>query len=74
MPSRRQFYLLGSFAAVALVGLALAATFDNNEGWNHPGQFVANVGWIGVLLAVLGFCVTSVALMASRVLHHGHTT
>jgi uncharacterized membrane protein len=70
MSNRRPLVLLGSFAVVAILGLALAAGFDNNQGWNHPGQFVANIAWIGMLLAILGFVVTSAALIATRLRRH----
>ena len=66
MSHRRPIVLLGSFAVVALAGLLLAAAFDEQQGWNHPGQFVANVSWIAMLLAVLGFVLTGVALITRQ--------
>ena len=70
MSNRRPLVLLGSFAIVAVAGLALAAGLDENKGWNHPGQFVANISWIAMLLSLLGFVVTAVTLIARRARSH----
>ncbi|MDP9182943.1 MAG: hypothetical protein M3P04_09245 [Actinomycetota bacterium] len=64
MSNRRPVTLLVTFALVAVVGFGLADLLDEHKGWNHPGQFVANIAWISMLLSVVGIVVTGVALLA----------
>jgi hypothetical protein len=64
MVRNRPALLLSSFGTTAVAGAVLAAVFDEEKGWNHPGQAVANVAWITMLVAVLAFIVTGVALLA----------
>ena len=64
MSNRRPVTLLVAFTVVAVVGFGLAAVFDEHKGWNHPGQFVANISWISMLLSVVGIVITGIALLA----------
>ena len=70
MSNRRPAALLLALAGIAVVSFALSATLDENKGWNHAGQFVANIAWISTLLSVLGIVVTAVALLARGVRRH----
>jgi hypothetical protein len=70
MSNRRPTTLLLALAGIAVVSFALSAALDDNKGWNHPGQFVANIAWISTLLSVLAIVVTAIALLARGVRHH----
>lgn len=70
MSNRRPATLLIALIVTAAIGFTLAVALDEHQGWNHPGQFVANVSWIVMLLAVLGFVVTGAALIAKSLRHH----
>ncbi len=67
MSNRRPVTLLITFAVTAGIGLVLAAIFDEQKGWNHPGQAIANVSWIVMLLSIVGLVVTGVTLLARNV-------
>lgn len=69
MSNRRPVSLLITFAVVAAVGFGLAAAFDEEKGWTHPGQAVANIAWITMLLCILGFVLTSGALLVRSLRH-----
>ena len=72
MSNRRPFTLLVAFAVTAVVGFVLAVALDEQKGWNHLGQAVANIGWIAMLVSILGFAVTGVALTARSIRHRDH--
>lgn len=67
MTNRRPLVLLASCAAVAVIGAVLAAVFDEQKGWNHPGQAVANLSWIAMLIAILGIVLTTATLVAGAI-------
>lgn len=71
MRNNRPVLLLSSFGATAIAGFVLAVIFDEHKGWNHPGQFVANVSLIAMLVAVLAFVITGVAVLTRTV--HGRS-
>jgi hypothetical protein len=73
MSNRRPATLLLVLAGVAVAGFTLAVIFDEEKGWNHPGQLVSNIAWISMLLSVVGIVITGVALLARSVRRHDTT-
>lgn len=69
MQNRRPVLVLGTCAAIAVTGFVLAAVLDEQKGWNHAGQAVANVAWIVMLVALLGIVVSGGTLIARAVAH-----
>jgi uncharacterized membrane protein len=70
MSNRRPTTLLLVLAAVAIAGFTLALVFDEEKGWNHPGQLVANIAWISMLLSVVGIVITGAALLTRVLRRH----
>lgn len=67
MNNRRPIVLLATLAGIAVTGLVLAGVFDDQKGWNHPGQAVSNIAWIVMLLAVLGLVLVGGTLAAQSI-------
>jgi hypothetical protein len=69
MENRRPAVVLATCAVVAAIGFVLAAVFDEQKGWNHAGQAVANISWILMLAAVLGVVVSGGTLIVKAFAH-----
>lgn len=70
--NRRPLAVLAMCGVIAVAGFVVAGVFDQQKGWNHPGQATANVAWILMLLAILGFVVTASVLVIRRFLGRDH--